>query len=158
MTNYKQINVQEKKDFIITDKIMTKIFQKYNATATLHEMPQFTHYDATMEVTKGNFTKEYTVEIKERNVTKPEYLETMPLKVKKYCNILSHSEGKTPLVIYLLNNDQYYIFDLSKLDLNKVKIANWKIPKVQYSDTHDYDEQPTFFFPISMAVYNGKIN
>jgi len=158
MTKYEQVNAQEKKDFIITNKIMAKIFQRYDAIATLTQMPRFTHYDATMEVTKGDFTKEYTVEIKERNVSNPEYMDTMPLKVKKYVNIINHSEDKTPLVIYLLNNEQYYIFDLTKLDLNKVKIANWKIPKVQYADTHEYEEQPTFFFPISMAVYNGKIN
>lgn len=155
MVKYEQINAQETKDFNITDKIMTKIFQTYNANATLTQMPQFSNYDATMDVTKGNNFKQYTIEIKERNVQSLEDLESLPLKVKKYCNIKSHSENKTPLVIYLVNGEEYYIYDLNKLDLNKVEIRNWNIPKVQYSDKHIYEEQPTFFLPLNQSIYNG---
>lgn len=155
MTKYEQINAQETKDFIITNNIMTKIFQAYQATTTLKQMPQFSHFDATMDVTKGEIKKLYTVEIKERNVPCLEDLETLPLKVKKYCNIKKHSGNKTPLVIYLVNNEEYYIYDLNKLDLNKVIIANWNIPKVQYSDKHQYEEQPTFFLPLNQSIYNG---
>lgn len=150
-----KIQEQENKDYSITKQIMTKIFKAYDATATLSQMPQFSHFDATMDVTKGNIFKQYTVEIKERNVTSLEDLETLPLKVKKYCNIMSHSNNKTPLVIYLVNGEEYYIFDLNKLDLNKVRIANWNIPKVQYSDKHQYEEQPTFFIPLNQSIYNG---
>lgn len=155
MTNFKQIEDQEQKDFIITNNIMTHIFQTYGATATLKQMQPFSHFDATMTVEKGETKKLYTVEIKERNVQSLEDLESLPLKVKKYCNIKSHSENKTPLVIYLVNGEEYYIFDLNKLDLNKVQIANWNIPKVQYSDKHQYEEQPTFFLPLNQSIYNG---
>ena len=156
MTKYEQINAQEKKDFHITNKIMTQIFQIYGAKAKLDQMPPFSNYDANMNVTKGNnIKKQYTVEIKERNVPCLEDLESLPLKVKKYCNIKSHSGNKTPLVIYLVNGEEYYIFDLNKLDLNKVEIRNWNIPKVQYSDKHIYEEQPTFFLPLNQSIYNG---
>lgn len=155
MVKYKQIDAQETKDFNITNNIMTKIFQAYNARATLTQMPQFSNYDATMQVTKGDTFRQYTVEIKERNVPCLEDLESLPLKVKKYCNIIKHSENKTPLVIYLVNNEEYYIYDLNKLDLNKVEIRNWNIPKVQYSDKHQYEEQPTFFLPLNQSIYNG---
>ena len=155
MTNFEQIQTQETKDFHITNKIMSQIFQTYDATATLKQMPQFSNYDATMEVSKGNIKRFYTVEIKERNVQSLEDLETLPLKVKKYCNIKKNSEDKTPLVIYLVNGEEYYIFDLNKLDLNKVQIANWNIPKVQYSDKHQYEQQPTFFLPLNQSIYNG---
>ena len=104
------IEEQEKKDFIITQKIMNKIFNTYGATVEMTQTKQYSAYDAKMTVTK-NHKHKYTVEIKERNVDSIEEMETLPLKVKKYCSIMEKTkEDETPLAIYLVNNDEYFIF------------------------------------------------
>lgn len=157
MTHKQQVQIQEQLDFNITNKIMDNIFQEYGATATLTQMPLYHAYDATMDVTKGDIFKQYTVEIKERNVSSIDDLETLPLKVKKYCNIMSKSGNKTPLVIYLVNGTEFYIYDLKKIDLNKVELRNWNIAITQYTQYKKYDEQPTFFFKIDEAVWKGEI-
>ena len=155
MTNVQE---QEKKDFEITKKIMNKIFNTYGATVEMTQTQPFSAYDAKMTVTK-NRKHNYTVEIKERNVEDTEYLETMPLKVKKYCSIMEKTkEDETPLAIYLVNNEEYFIFNIKDLDLNKLNLKNWFIAKKQFTDKRQFEEQPTFFIPISMCIYNGKIN
>ena len=148
-----KIEEQETKDFNITKKIMTLIFQAYGAKIDMKQTKPFSPYDANMTAEKKNLKKRYIVEIKERNYDGE--LETLPLKVKKYCSIMEQVEDQTPLVVYLCNDGQYYIFNLNRLDLNKVEIKNWNIPKVQYSDNHQYEKQPTFFLPITQSIYNG---
>lgn len=153
MADREKIEVQEQKDFLITNNIMTRIFQAYDAKIDMKQTKPFSAYDADMTVEKKNNKKEYIVEIKERNYDGE--LETLPLKVKKYCSIMEKVDNQTPLVIYLCNDGQYFIYDLTKLDLNKVEIKNWNIPKVQYSTNHQYEEQPTFFLPLNQSIYNG---
>lgn len=153
MADRERIEVQETKDFNITNNIMRQIFQAYDAKIDMKQTKPFSAYDATMKAEKKNIKKNYVVEIKERNYDGE--LETLPLKVKKYCSIMEKVEDQTPLVIYLCNGEEYYIFDLNRLDLNKVEIRNWNIPKVQYADNHQFERQPTFFLPITQSIYNG---
>lgn len=146
---------QENKDFITTQKIMQKIFAAYNKSAKLKQNPIYSPIDAQMVV---NNKKYYAVEIKERQQDMEIY-NTLPLKVSKYCNILeSKGEDETPLIIYLVNNEEYYIFNLEKLDLNKCTICNWFINKVEFTQNQQKDKQPTIFMPINQCVYNGNIN
>ena len=67
-------------------------------------------------------------------------------------------DDETPLAIYLVNNDEYFIFNLKDLDLNKLILKNWFIAKKQFTEKRQFEEQPTFFIPISFSIYNGKIN
>jgi hypothetical protein len=155
MIDVEKMNLQEQKDFDVTKKIMTKIFAAYGCTPQMTKMDEYSPYDAKMAAKK----RKYHVEIKERNVPCIEDLETLPLKVKKYCNILENTpENVTPIIIYLVNDEKYYIFNLRHLDLNKVELRNWVIPKVNYTQKKEYDKVPTFFIPIQMAQYNGLIN
>lgn len=146
---------QERKDFITTQRIMQKIFAAYNKSAKLKQNPIYSAIDAQMVV---NNKKHYAVEIKERQQDMEIY-NTLPLKVSKYCNILeSKGEDETPLIIYLVNNEEYYIFNLEKIDLNKCTICNWFINKVEFTNNQQKDKQPTIFMPVSQCVYNGYIN
>lgn len=147
------VNLQEKKDFNITLGIMTNIFKQYGYKTKMTQTEPYSSVDANMVVTKNEKKKFYKVEIKERNQKEP--ITTLPLKVKKYIKIMETVENATPLVIYLVNGKDFYIFDLNKIDLNKVQMKNWNIPKVQYVDKHEYEEQPTFFFNIKDSVYTG---
>lgn len=153
-TNKQQMIEQETKDFLTTKKIMKQIFQPYHKKFEMEQNEIYAPIDSWMRV--GN--KKYNVEIKERKQNMDLY-NTLPLKVKKYCSILENTAtDTTPLIIYLLNGTDYYIFNLNKLDLNKVEIKNWNIAKVQYAENQIFDPQPTFFLPLEMAVYNGIIN
>ena len=153
------VEEQEQKDFNITEKIMDRIFSTYGARVEITPTSRYCAYDANMTVIKANKHKRYTIEIKERNVDSIEDLETLPLKVKKYCNIMEKTkEDETPLIIYLVNNSNYYIFNLKALDLNTLNLRNWTIAKMQYTEKRQYEEQPTFFIPISSCIYNGIIN
>ncbi|MBQ2175937.1 MAG: hypothetical protein II453_13025 [Alphaproteobacteria bacterium] len=150
---------QESKDFTKTKKIMTNIFKAYDAEIEIKQTDTYCNVDARMTATKKNKKHHYTVEIKERNVPSIEFLQALPLTVKKYCNIMGETrENETPLVIYLVNDEEYFIFNLNKLDLNNITIKNWNIPKVQFTSKQEYEQQPTFFIPLNQSIYNGIIN
>ena len=150
---------QERKDFSKTKKIMTNIFKAYKADVDIKQTDTYCNVDARMTATKNNRKHLYTVEIKERNVPSIEYLQALPLTCKKYCNIIQETkQNETPLVIYLVNDEEYFIFNLNKLDLNQIPIRNWNIAKVQFTNKQEYEQQPTFFLPLNQSIYNGIIS
>lgn len=145
---------QEEKDFKITERIMKNIFKAHNKDAELKQNPIYSAVDATMLVDKKY---KYNIEIKER-VQNLDIYDTLPLKVTKYCNIMENTDEDTkPLIIYLLNNEEYYLFNLKELDWNKIKCKNWEIKKVEYTSNQQKEKQPTYFIPISQCIYNGLI-
>lgn len=150
-----KLDQQEQQDFETTKQIMTQIFNAYNVKIEMTQMPRFYHYDATMVAKKGNeVKKKYTLEIKQNNFIGE--LDYLPIRCKKYANIIQNTKkDETPLAIYLCANGTYYVFDLKKLDLNKVIVKNWNIAKVQYTNTQTYEVKPTFFMPITEAQYTG---
>lgn len=160
MTHYEQVTRQEEKDFSTTQKIMTNIFSAYNATVKIYQMPQYCNVDGRMKAIKNDNVRNYTVEIKERNIPYLEDLETLPLTCKKYCYIMSETHAnEKPLIIYLVNDEKYYIFDLESLDKNQIEIKNWRIAKKQLTDQPlQYEDTPTFFIPIGLSIYNGLIS
>ncbi len=154
MIDKTKMEQQEEKDFKTTEKIMKQIFKSYNKVAVLKQNPSFSPIDASMVVDKKH---KYAVEIKERFQNLEEFA-TLPLKVAKYCSIKENTpEDAKSLIIYLLNEEQYFIFDLNKIDLNKCAIKNWLINKVEFCDGRQKEKQPTIFIPIEQAIYNGII-
>lgn len=163
MAKYEEIDVekmelQEWKDYKTTERIMHQIFSAYGAEAQLAKEPTYYPVDASMLVEKGDTIKNYyKIEIKERLTSYP-YFDELPLTVQKYCNVIDATpQGQTPLAVYLVNDTEYYIFNLNKIDFNKVKIQNWEINKVQYSNNTYKEKVPTFFIPLSQSIYNGLI-
>lgn len=152
--NVPAMQAQESKDFTVTKAIMNRIFKTYKANVKMTQTPPYSPYDGNMTVTKDNVNSNYIVEIKERNTDNAEYL---PLTCKKYCTVMENAINGTPLVVYLVNNERYYIFDLNKLNLNLCKIKFWKIKKVQYSDNEEMIKTPTIFIPQSECCYQGII-
>lgn len=153
----KEMELQEEYDFQITSLVMKDLYSKYNATYSIEKMPTYSSVDATMSVHKGERKNQYTVEIKSRYVNTEKYKKTMPITVEKFLRIKESSINATPLVVYLLNDKQYYIFNLNKIDLNKVIMKLWKIEKIQYSSSSKKEEIPTIFLPVDMAVCTGNI-
>lgn len=147
---------QELKDYQNTVKILSQLFKKYN--------PQFSRmakgcvFDAKMYfITNDNEVYRYNIEIKSRKQNMEEY-DTLPLTVQKYCNIIESCKlGEKPIYISIVNDEEYYIFDLSRIDMNKVTIKNWYINDIEYSDNPVKKKIPTMFIPVTEAVNNGLI-
>ena len=147
---------QELKDYQNTVKILSRLFKKYN--------PQFSRmakgcvFDAKMYfITNDNEVYRYNIEIKSRRQNMEEY-DTLPLTVQKYCNIIESCKlGEKPIYISIVNDEEYYIFDLSRIDMNKVIIKNWYINDIEYSDNPTKKKIPTMFIPVTEAVNNGLI-
>ena len=154
--NDQKTDKQELKDYQNTVKILSRLFKKYN--------PQFSRmakgcvFDAKMYfIANDNEVYRYNIEIKSRKQNMEEY-DTLPLTVQKYCNIIeSCTLGEKPIYISIVNDEEYYIFDLSRIDMNKVIIKNWYINDIEYSDNPTKKKIPTMFIPITESVNNGLI-
>lgn len=149
-------DIQELKDYQMTVKILSRLFKKYN--------PQFSRmakgcvFDAKMYfITNDNEVYRYNIEIKSRKQNMEEY-DTLPLTVQKYCNIIESCKlGEKPIYISIVNDEEYYIFDISRIDMNKVIIKNWYINDIEYSNNPTKKKIPTMFIPVTEAVNNGLI-
>ena len=147
---------QELKDYQNTVEILSRLFKKYN--------PQFSRmakgcvFDAKMYfITNDNEVYRYNIEIKSRKQNMEEY-DTLPLTVQKYCNVKEACKlGEKAIYLSIVNEEEYYIFDIDKLDMNKVKIKNWYINDIEYSDNPTKKKIPTMFIPITESVNNGLI-
>lgn len=162
MIDTQRMDAQEKKDFGITAQIMQRIFKQYGANVKIAQTEPYCAVDAMMDVEapSGN-TYKYAVEIKERNVPSVEEAK-MPLKVKKYINIKAYAEANEakPIVVYLINGEQYAIFNLNSISLDATELANWRIQEVNFTAPTQkvkYDEVPTLFFTRQQAAITGKI-
>jgi len=155
--NVPAMQAQESKDFTTTKSIIKRIFNAYDASTTMTQTPLYSAYDADLTVDKNNVNYNYAVEIKERNVRCLEDLSELPLTCRKYCLIREKAVNKTPLVVYLVNGEKYYIFDLNKLSLSSCKMQMWEIKKVQYSNSEEMIKVPTLFIPLTESIYNGII-
>lgn len=147
---------QELKDYQITVTILSRIFKSYDPQFTM--MAKGCVFDAKMYFTdNNNELYRYHIEIKSRKQNMDEY-DTLPLTVQKYCNIIESCKlGEKPIYLSLVNDEEYYIFDLSKIDMNKVKIKNWYINDIEYSNNPVRKKIPTMFIPVTEAVNNGLI-
>lgn len=149
-------DIQELKDYQMTVKILSRLFKKYN--------PQFSRmakgcvFDAKMYfITNDNEVYRYNIEIKSRKQNMEEYY-TLPLTVQKYCNVKEACKlGEKAIYLSIVNDEEYYIFDLSMIDMNKVTIKNWYINDIEYSDNPVKKKIPTMFIPVTEAVNNGLI-
>lgn len=154
--NDEKADLQELKDYQMTVAILSRIFKKYN--------PQFSRmakgcvFDCKMYFTdNNNELYRYNIEIKSRKQNMEDY-DTLPLTVQKYCNVKESCKlGEKPIYLSIVNEEEYYIFDLSKLDMNKVKIKNWLINDIEYSANPVKKKIPTMFIPVTESVNNGLI-
>lgn len=154
--NDKKADEQELKDYQMTVKILSRIFKKYNPKFT--QMAKGCVFDAKMYfITNDNEVYRYNIEIKSRKQNMEDY-DTLPLTVQKYCNVKESCKlGEKPIYLSIVNEEEYYIFDLSKLDMNKVKIKNWLINDIEYSANPVKKKIPTMFIPVTESVNNGLI-
>lgn len=155
----KKVNQQEDTDYQQAKKVFKSILSGYDPkfTQTAQLDPSDMRFNYTNKQGKNRY---YNVEIKARNQDMEKY-DTLPLKCSKYCDLIDDTMSiEKPLYIVLLNDSEYFIFDLTQLNWNNIKIKNWKINAVEYDPRNDKREkvkQPTFFIPIEQACCHGLI-
>lgn len=149
---------KELEDYIITSQIFSEIFPNVKTEKTegwsIEDMDYSAYcYNVLEEVGK--------VEIKSRNQDVTKYTD-IPLKVNKYCNMIDLCTGDTRCIyVVLLNESEFLIFDLKKLDLGTCTIRNWEINTTQYVINNEKSvkqKYPTIFIPKKQCVYHGKFN
>lgn len=153
MLQQERIEKQEEQDFRIANAILKSIFQKFQPLT--EKMPSKSNYDMRLSAFTNQSMHVYAIELKSRKQDLTKYT-TLPITVRKLCNMQkARKEGEKLIYMVLLNNDDYYIFDLDTIQLPLNSIAFWNIKKVQFDDTSLQEETPTIFLPLDKAIIRG---
>lgn len=149
-----KIELKEQEDYKIANAILKSIFQKFKPIT--EKMQSKSNYDMRLSAFTNQSTHIYAIELKSRKQDLTKYT-TLPITVRKLCNLMKARKGGDKLIyMVLLNNEEYYIFDLDTIQLPLSSIAFWNIKKVQFDDASLQEETPTIFLPIDKAIIHGK--
>lgn len=154
MLQQERIEKQEEQDFRIANAILHTIFQPFQPIT--EKMPSKSTYDMRLSAFTNQSTYIYAIELKSRKQDITKYT-TLPITVRKLCNMQkARREGDKLIYMVLLNNEEYYIFDLDTIQLPLSSIAFWNIKKVEMDDDSTKEPTPTIFLPIEKAIIHGK--
>ena len=119
-------------------------------------MPSKSAYDMRMSAFTNQSTHIYAIELKSRTQDLSKYT-TLPITVRKLCNLMKARRGGDKLIyMVLLNNEEYYIFDLDTIQVPLTSIDFWNIKKVQFDNASLQEETPTIFLTLDKAITHGK--
>ena len=156
MLQQERIEKQEEQDYQIANAILKSIFQTFKPLT--EKLPSKSNYDMRLSAFTNQAMHVYAIELKSRKQDLSQY-KTLPITVRKLCNLMkARKEGEKLIYMVLLNNDEYYIFDLDNIQLPLTSIAFWNIKKVQFDDASLQEETPTIFLPIDRSIIHGKYN
>ena len=156
MLQQERIEKQEEQDFRLANAILKSIFQPFQPIT--EKMQSKSNYDMRLSAFTNQAMHVYAIELKSRKQDLRKY-KTLPITVRKLCNLMkARKEGEKLIYMVLLNNEEYYIFDLDNIQLPLTSIAFWNIKKVQFDDASLQEETPTIFLPIEKATIHGKYN
>ena len=154
MLQQERIEKQEEQDFRIANAILKSIFQPFQPLT--EKMPSKSNYDMRMSAFTNQSMHVYAIELKSRTQDLTKYT-TLPITVRKLCNLMkARREGDKLIYMVLLNNEEYYIFDLDTIQVPLSSIAFWDIKKVQFDDDSTKEPTQTIFLPINRAITHGK--
>ena len=148
-----KIEKQEEQDFRIANAILKQLFTPFQPLT--EKMPSKSVYDMRLSAFTNQSMHVYAIELKSRTQDLSKYT-TLPITVRKLCNMQkARREGDKLIYMVLLNNEEYYIFDLDTIQVPLSLIAYWNIKKVQFDDSIKEPTQ-TIFLPIDKAITHGK--
>lgn len=154
MLQQERIEKQEEQDFIIANAILHTIFQPFQPLT--EKMPSKSAYDMRLSAFTNQSMHVYAIELKSRTQDLSKYT-TLPITVRKLCNMQkARREGDKLIYMVLLNNEEYYIFDLDTIQVPLSLIAYWNIKKVQFDNASLQEETPTIFLTLDKAITHGK--
>lgn len=155
---FPSIHFQEKKDYKIAKELFTTI-AKDGWNCTCIEAPQYSHYDMTAVYKKGDRELSFGVEIKERKVTQ-DFTSTL-ITEEKYNYLISACSDKKLIPIYFVFSevkDEYYIFNLNKIDINQMNKRTITHRRTHYDESSPIVEKINFEIDYSLAYKTGNIN
>ena len=154
MLQQERIEKQEEQDFRIANAILHTIFQPFQPLT--EKMPSKSAYDMRLSAFTNQSTHIYAIELKSRKQDLTKYT-TLPITVRKLCNLMkARKKGDKLIYMVLLNNEEYYIFDLDTIQVPLTSIDFWNIKKVQFDNASLQEETPTIFITIDKAIIHGK--
>lgn len=154
MLQQERIEKQEEQDYHIANEILKSIFQPFQPIT--EKMQSKSNYDMRLSAFTNQSTHIYAIELKSRKQDLTKYT-TLPITVRKLCNLMkARREGEKLIYMVMLNNEEYYIFDLDNIQVPLTSISFWNIKKVQFDDDSLQEETPTIFLPIDKAIIHGK--
>ena len=110
-----KIEKQEEQDFRIANAILKQLFTPFQPIT--EKMPSKSAYDMRMSAFTNQSTHIYAIELKSRTQDLTKY-KTLPITVRKLCNLMkARREGDKLIYMVLLNNEEYYIFDLDTIQV-----------------------------------------
>ena len=149
-----KIKKQEEQDFRIANAILHTIFQPFQPLT--EKMPSKSTYDMRLSAFTNQSMHVYAIELKSRTQDITKY-HTLPITVRKLCNMQkARREGDKLIYMVLLNNEEYYIFDLDTIQVPLTSIDFWNIKKVQFDNASLQEETPTIFLTLDKAITHGK--
>lgn len=154
MTTEQRIQEQENKDFRVVESIMHRIFTGNNITIKQEEYGS--HTDMRMTATTALGDVKYNIEIKSKTGDVEEYGE-VPLRLEKYIYMTGSTHSDERLIYIVLSNGYYHVFNLTNLNLNNVKLRNWRIKDTEYNSNSGMRQQPCMFIPLSLRNSTGII-
>ena len=147
-----KIDIQEEKYRIITTELLKEIFK--DKLIAVSGTPYGEGVDIRFSAyTNNNTIVTYDVENKERNKSTEDLIKypTSELKKSKYENMLTaHTNNKLIYIQYV--NETAIIYDMDKLNWDKIKLYNWKIKHTQYDDESEFEVVPTYFIPYYQRI------
>ena len=154
MLQQERIEKQEEQDFRIANAILHTIFKPFKPLT--EKMPSKSNYDMRLSAFTNQSTYIYAIELKSRKQDITKY-PTLPITVRKLCNMQkARREGDKLIYMVLLNNEEYYIFDLDNIQVPLTSIDFWNIKKVQFDNASLQEETPTIFLTLDKAITHGK--
>lgn len=155
MDYIKKIETQEKKDRFIAVKCLTKLLSGgTDLQITQTEITDYVDLNCSIVNKKGK-TIPFNVEIKERykddkQLAKYPNAELKDNKLKRMKSVTP--KGTKLLYMVLLNNKECLLFDLDKINWDKVDTHYWHIKKTQMNPNSGYEDVLTHFIPYEMAL------
>ena len=154
MLQQERIEKQEEQDFRLANAILKQLFTPFQPIT--EKMPSKSVYDMRLSAFTNQSTHIYAIELKSRTQDLSKY-KTLPITVRKLCNLMkARREGDKLIYMVLLNNEEYYIFDLDTIQVPLTSIDFWNIKKVQFDNASLQEETPTIFLTLDKAITHGK--
>lgn len=150
MRDDERVREQEQQNYERATEIFSEVLKGKNPQ--YRQMPEFYVSDMRMQVR----THKFNIELKGRSTSIYEYNE-QPLKVKKYINLMKDTQpDETLLYMAIVEDGNWYLWNLSDLDWRTVKLDNMTTKKQEYNvGGSEYVSEPYFFLPLDTACLSS---
>lgn len=158
--DYARREAKEEEDYQITSYIFKNyIFSGSSQSCETEKFDQWSVPDCAYTARTTNRYDVGIVEIKTRNQDMDLY-NTLPIKVEKYCNMDAACADDVRCIYFVLVNDEeYYLFDLRDLDMNKCTLKMLYINKTEYvvdKSKQEKEKTAMLLIPITQAKIHGR--